>query len=841
MPIGHHRPRAFAVLLVASVILSACGRSRPPVIDRDAVFARYHWWDNRDWNWYEANIPFFEAPDTLIEATYYYRWEVVTKHLTYGSPETGYVFTEFLDRPFWSGTYGAISCPLGHQFYEARWLRDRRVVEDYARYWFETPGAEPRRYSNWYGDAMWAVYAVTHDEEFLRAVYPHMERQYRGWVEERYDPEHRMFEWVGAWDGMETNINSRQTDDAFSGAEGYRPTLNSYLYADALAIGRTAALFGDSATAADYRRQAEQLRRRVHEELWDPEREFFFHQFANDERDGIEAKSLTYETGPFAGSLRGREELGYVPWQFGVPEPGYEAAWQFLMDPEYFFAPYGPTTVERNDPLFYVSPRCCVWSGNSWPYATTQTLAALANLLSDYEQDVVTPADYVELLRVYAATQRRAGRPYIAEAANPDNGSWEGHNSRYHSEHYFHSAFVDLVIAGLVGLRPRADDTLDVHPLFPETWDYLALDDVSYHGHDLAIVWDRTGDRYGVGKGLMLFVDGRKLASADSVRPLTAELPRPMKDIERPDRRHNFAVNNDGTPFPSVSASFSAPQTPPFYVIDGNYWYHTSPANRWTTVGSPNASDSIEVDFGVPRPVDEVKLYFLDDGEGVTAPAAYVLEAWADGEWREIPNQQRRPVQPEGHRANVVAFPVIDVSRIRMTLAHRPGSASGVTELEAWGAAELPLPQPTAASRNFARGAAVSASFTSEFDDVTQVNDGRIAFTRYSRNRWTAHGSPTRRDWIELVLSAVLEVGRIDIYLWGDERGVTAPRSFSAEYWDGDTWQAAAERERLPTEPATWARNTVWIEPVETARLRVWFEHDSPGFSGVTEIEVRAR
>ena len=126
MPIGHHRPRAFAVLLVASVILAACGRSRPPVIDRDAVFARYHWWDNRDWNWYEANIPFFEAPDTLIEATYYYRWEVVTKHLTYGSPETGYVFTEFLDRPFWSGTYGAISCPLGHQFYEARWLRDRR-------------------------------------------------------------------------------------------------------------------------------------------------------------------------------------------------------------------------------------------------------------------------------------------------------------------------------------------------------------------------------------------------------------------------------------------------------------------------------------------------------------------------------------------------------------------------------------------------------------------------------------------------------------------------------------------------------------------------------------------
>jgi hypothetical protein len=811
------------------------------VIDRDAVFARHDWWDNRDWDWYEANIPFFEAPDTLIEATYYYRWEVVTKHLTYGSPETGYVFTEFLDRPFWSGTYGAISCPLGHQFYEARWLRDRRVVEDYARYWFETPGAEPRRYSNWYGDAMWAVYAVTRDEAFLRTVYPHMERQYAGWVAERYDPEHRMFKWVGAWDGMETNINSRQTDDEFSGAEGYRPTLNSYLYADALAVARTAALFGDSAKASEYRGRAEELRRRVHEELWDPEREFFFHQFAHDEQGGIEAKSLTYETGPFAGSPHGREELGYVPWQFELPEPGYEAAWRFLMDPAYFFAPYGPTTVERNDPLFYVSPRCCVWSGNSWPYATTQTLAAMANLLIDYEQDVVTPADYVELLRVYAATQRMDGRPYVAEAANPDDGSWEGHNTRYHSEHYLHSAFVDLVITGLVGLRPRADDTLEVHPLFPDTWDYLALDNVAYHGHDVAIVWDRTGERYGVGEGLMLFVDGRRIASADGVEPLVAQLPRRAASTEPTVRRHNFAVNNDGTPFPSVSTSFSAPATPPFYAIDGNYWYHTEPANRWTTVGSPNPVDTVEVDFGIERPVDEVKLYFLDDGAGVTAPASYVLEAWEDGGWREIPNQRRRPAEPAGHRANVVTFPAIAASRIRVMLTHRPGSASGLTELEVWGAAELPLPEPTAASPNLARSATASASFTSEFDEVTQVNDGRIAFTRYSRNRWTAYGSPNLRDWVELDLGTPQRVGRIDVYLWGDERGGTAPRSYVIEYWNGRSWQEVSQRERLPAEPATWARNTVWIDPVETSRLRVWFEHALPGVSGVTEIEVRAR
>src|SRR5437762_12572043 len=115
-------------------------------------------WDNRDWDWYGRNVPLFECPDPDVTTTYYYRWELVTKHLTYGSPESGYSFTEFIDRPFWSGAYGAISCPLGHQMEEIRWLGDRRIIEDFARYWFEAPGAQPRSYSNWYGAAAWETY-----------------------------------------------------------------------------------------------------------------------------------------------------------------------------------------------------------------------------------------------------------------------------------------------------------------------------------------------------------------------------------------------------------------------------------------------------------------------------------------------------------------------------------------------------------------------------------------------------------------------------------------------------------------------------------------------------------
>src|SRR5437870_660336 len=149
-------------LFVAAVLLLGCV-TNAQVLDKQKMLEKQTFWDNRDWSWYKSNIPFFECPDPDITTTYYYRWEIVTKHLTYGSPNSGYSFTEFIDRPFWSGAYGAISCPAGHQLYEIRWLLDKRYVADYARYWFRTPGAQPRRYSTWLADAVWAAHQAHTD------------------------------------------------------------------------------------------------------------------------------------------------------------------------------------------------------------------------------------------------------------------------------------------------------------------------------------------------------------------------------------------------------------------------------------------------------------------------------------------------------------------------------------------------------------------------------------------------------------------------------------------------------------------------------------------------------
>lgn len=539
---------------------------------------------------------------------------------------------------------------------------------------------------------------------------------------------------------------------------------------------------------------------------------------------------------------------GYVPWQFNLPEPnkGYERAWRFLMDTAAFLAPFGPTTTERHDPQFFVSPNCCWWSGNSWPYATTQTLVAMANLLNRYQQTTVTARDWMALFSGYTRTQRKDGRPYVAEAANPDNGSWEGHDTPYHSEHYFHSGYVNLVITGVVGLRPRADDSVEVNPLAPRNWAWFALDGVRYHGRRLAVLWDHSGTHYGRGRGLMVLADGRVIGRSPSLGRLVAYLGPPRRAAPRI-REVNVAVNNSRGAYPWVAVSYAAPQNPPTYLVDGNYWYHAAPPNRWTTIGTPNTRDTVTLDLGVERRIQRIALYVLDDGPTgeVRAPVSFEVQVWRAGRWVNVQAQRRDPARPAGRQANQVSFRPVSTGRIRVILVPRHGVAVGLSELEVWGPASLPLAKATGAPRDLAFNAGdaeyprASASFTSASDRVEQVNDLRIAFTRYSRNRWTAYQSPNPRDWVELDLGAATTVGTIELYLYGDGAGIKAPRDYSVQIWNGSAWQDALVRSRVPAQPLASARNVVTIVPVVTSRVRVLLEHDLPAKSGITELIIR--
>lgn len=663
-------------LVYSLAILLSGLQLRSQVLNKQAMLDKFSFWQNKDWDWYKENIPFFESPDKEIDLTYYYRWEMMTAHLVYGSPATGYTSTEFIDRPGWSGKYGAISCPAGHHLYEFRWFRNKRYAQDYSRYWFRTPGAQPRNYSTWLTDGIWQAYTVNFDKKFILHLKNDIIKNYEDWEKERLIKEEGLFVWDGMHDGMENNISSRQTDNAFSGAPGYRPSLNSYMWADAMATKNIALLDKDTVTAEIFSAKAEIIKNNMQQKCWDNKREFFLHRFYKDEKDSIKANSLIYETGKYAGNNHGRELIGYIPWYFNMPDPGFENAWKFMMDSACFFSEYGPLSTERNDPLFVVdSTNCCSWSGNGWPYATSQTLKAMANVIRNYKQEHINKEDYFKQLTIFAITHRKNSKPYIAESHSPFTGSWKGGDKTGHSEHYFHSAYIDEIITGLVGLQPSGNDSIIIDPLIPDNWDYFALDDIKYHGRNISIIWDRNGTRYHKGVGLAVIADGKLIASSPVIRRISAYIKYKSEKINAP---VNYAVNNeDSLKYPLAIASSVNDDLKK--INDGQYWYYISTTNRWVS----NISSNIwcGIDFGKEQQVNTVKIYFTEDSI-VKAPVKYHVEYWKNGTWLKISSIKIYPGQPAASRSNTVNFKPVRTSKIKVIITPQPGHPIAVSEFE---------------------------------------------------------------------------------------------------------------------------------------------------------------
>ncbi len=844
---------SFYGIALVSAFLSmflACAPGYAQILDKQKLLDAQTFWSNRDFDWYKANIPFFECPDPEINTTYYYRWELITRHACYGSPNSGYSFSEFANRPFWSGAYGSISCPSGHQFNEIRWLHDPRYARDYLRYWFFTAGAQPRNYSSWLADSAWAIHEVHPNTQFVIGLLPELVKNYEAWQQRQWVEGMGMFWQTGHDDGMEFNINSRQTKDILRGDRGFRPSFNTYMWADARAIARIAALAGKAELSDEFLGRARGIKQQIQTQLWDPQRQFFFPMSSRDEQDKdgniVKAHTLTYQSGKYAGSPHGRELHGYVPWAFNLPDAGYEDAWKFLMKPDYFYSPFGPTTVERNDPMFVLQPGCCWWSGQSWPFATTQTLKAMANVLQNYQQDHISRDDYVTLLHNYAVSQRKAGKPYIAEALHPDTGSWAGHDYPNRSEHYFHSGFNDLVITGLIGLKSDREESLTIDPLAPATWDYFALDSVPFRGHLVTVYWDKTGERYGLGAGLHVLVDGKPLATSPQIKQLTVSFPAVLHVPTESEVRFNYAVNNDGDYFPRMDASFVGEQSSLSMVCDGHYRYDLSPPNRWTSAGSDEESDWVMVDFGTDRPIDTVRLFLLDGDDDIVTPTSIEIEYWNGMTWRSVPNQVHSPKQPIGGRPNVITFPPLPMNRLRVWLAHDAAHPVGLTEFEAWGQGERPYRAPEPPAGNIAvntRGEGfpkASASYHDIYGGLpSKAIDGKVIYLPTPMNRWTSYGSPNERDWLEVDFGQPETFDRIVMHLYDDRGGVQPPARYSVEYLGNDSqWKEVSNVRRSPDQPRGSAKNTVTFDEVTSSKLRVVFTHTGKSRSGLTEMEV---
>jgi hypothetical protein len=506
------------------VVLASFTTAAEPQVLKPSAFARHVEYFNtmedenvtnfvsnaESWTWLQQNIPLFECADPEVEEIYYFRWWSFRKHLK--QTPKGFVFTEFLTPVSHAGEFNTISCAAGFHVAEGRWLRNDRYVNDYVLFWLRGDDGKPARkfhnFSSWLATAVYERYLVNKDRPFALGLLDDLVADYRVWEQERQLP-NGLFWQFDVRDGMEESISgSRRERQA-------RPTINSYMYANARAIRELAQMANRPDLAAEFDGKAQDIRKLTVEQLWNPEHKFF------------EVRH------PEKGFANVREAIGFIPWIYHVPEPGqgYEIAWAQLTDPEGFRAPYGITTAERRHPTFRSrGVGTCEWDGAVWPFATSQTLYALANVLRDYspagEGSVpVAVRDYFDAFTTYVRSHRANGRPFIGEYMDEVTGNWingKGGRSRY----YNHSTFADVLITGAVGLKPRPDEVVEVEPLVPDgTWDWFCLDGVKYHGRTLTILWDKDGTRYGRGRGLRVLADGREIARSTKLERVTGRLP----------------------------------------------------------------------------------------------------------------------------------------------------------------------------------------------------------------------------------------------------------------------------------------------------------------------------
>jgi hypothetical protein len=543
-------------------------------------------------------------------------------------------------------------------------------------------GGNDRHFTDYMADSTWTRYLVDGDEASIIGHLDAMIALYDKW-NDHYDTNKSLY-WVeplaDATEYTISSIDASGGQDGFAGGEAFRPSINSYMWANFRAIANIAKLAGKNDTSSSYVERAAGLKKRFQDDIWNDTLSHF-----------IDRHYETTEFVEYWEPIRGRELVGLVPWMFEMPDNNakYSAAWSHLLNTEELRGASGMRTVEPSYEYYmrqyrYDAPtglRECQWNGPVWPYQTTQVLLGLANLLNSYNQTVISKTDYLQELRTYTKLHYNNGKLDLEEDYEPDKPGPIVGLPRSH--HYFHSGYIDLIISGLVGIRPQADNTIVVNPMLPSNSDisYFRLQDVSYHGHTVAVQWDADGSHYDQGAGLTVEIDGNKVASAPTLQQLTAEVsPAPAPAIDR--SRIAKSVQLNTTQHPKGSASSGNDTANIHDAIDGRVWFFPELPNGWNSNATEQDSEQwYAIDFGSDTALSSAELaFFVDEGE-YALPSDYVVSSWVDGQWVKIEGDGEELV---ANGVTNVKWDELSTSGLRVSFTQAKGKRTRLVEFKAF-------------------------------------------------------------------------------------------------------------------------------------------------------------
>src|SRR5690606_19203187 len=142
--------------------------------------------------------------------------------------------------------------------------------------------------------ALYNRYMVNKDSIYLMDMLPDLEADYAAWEQDRRLP-NGLFWQTDVKDGMEESLSGGRRE------RNMRPTINSYMYGNALAISKMQKMAGNVEKARLFQLKADTMKQLIQKELWNAADTFF------------ETKKQTGEL------AKVREAIGYIPWYFNLP------------------------------------------------------------------------------------------------------------------------------------------------------------------------------------------------------------------------------------------------------------------------------------------------------------------------------------------------------------------------------------------------------------------------------------------------------------------------------------------------------------------------------------------
>lgn len=363
----------------------------------------------------------------------------------------------------------------------------------------------------------------------------------------------------------------------------------------------------------------------------------------------------------------------------------------------------------------------------------------------DPEQKYITPEYAKRLLdwmawSIYPGADLRV--PNQAEYYSNWNPTTKTYN-RNNPNHVMLGNMNYIFVEDMAGLQPRSDDKIELSPI-KFGYDHFMANNLSYHGHDLTIVWDPDGSRYGLGAGYSLFVDGERKASTDKLGKLTYD-PNTNEVQAESGLTVTFKAGS-GTSFPSavdtaikddrvvgylktagIDLTEKAPNLAAGAGLSSSYtqqgarpapwrqfhtpgWSTTSmnytpgaiketerpvslsaltdgvTANEpyWGNYGTTEKNGYVELDLGSAKSFDNVKVFFASDRQtgGYREPARWWVQLPdGNGGWKAVPGQFKNPTVPAA-KFNEALFKTATSTKLRIAFTNNPTFYTAISEIQ---------------------------------------------------------------------------------------------------------------------------------------------------------------